>query len=331
MFSVVIPLYNKAHIIIRTLTAVLTQTFSEFEVVIVNDGSTDNSLEIISKIASGDARIRIINQVNQGVSVARNTGVKSANYDYIAFLDADDEWLPGYLQKMREAIQQFPDAVIWGCPSWHRNIMDGEAGNASLNRYRNKIQIARYFENPQAMPHISATVVAKIALMQIDGGDAFPPGMKCCEDWSCFNRLAFLGDFVYVGFALAIKNNGVQGQITGLSNAERTNLIEHIVNFYNLTQAFSLSQQAKTDKAELFEIFFRYDLRQRIICALKEKDYALVNYLFDNLSQESLDQLSGFEKRLYQNQTLNFIAKLYIYATKLIWRAHGFPIVGKPD
>ena len=92
--SVIIPLFNKGFIISETLESVLVQTFTDFEIVIVNDGSTDGCVQKIKDYTS-DTRIRIINQKNQGVSVARNIGVYHAKYEYIAFLDGDDEWLPG--------------------------------------------------------------------------------------------------------------------------------------------------------------------------------------------------------------------------------------------
>ena len=90
MISVVIPLYNKEKQIKRTLQSVLTQTFQDFEIVIVNDGSTDNSTIEVEKIK--DSRIRLIHQENAGVSAARNKGIEEAKYELIAFLDADDEW-----------------------------------------------------------------------------------------------------------------------------------------------------------------------------------------------------------------------------------------------
>ena len=325
MLTVVIPLYNKAHIIIRTLASVLTQTYKEFEVIIVNDGSTDGSMEVIRNFTS-DARIQIINQENQGVSAARNKGVVSSKYDYIAFLDADDEWLPGFLEKIKEAIELFPNAGMYGCPSWHRNILTGQAGNATLNRYKNKIQIVEYFENPQTMPHTSAMVVSKKFFNMIDNGNGFPIGMKLCEDWSCFNRMAFLGPFVYVGFPLGIRNNGVVGQITDQTKEERFKLMQHIVDFLNLTYNFSLKYP---DKNQLFKIFFRYDLRHRILCALRENDYATIQFLLDGLNKEPLNELHRFEIKMYKIRILYIAAKLYIYITKLIWRLHGFPVVGK--
>lgn len=93
MISVIIPLYNKAHTIVNTLNTVLNQTYHDFEVVIVNDGSTDNGVEVI-KQNFNDLRIRIINQKNAGVSAARNRGIQESRGKWISFLDADDEWMP---------------------------------------------------------------------------------------------------------------------------------------------------------------------------------------------------------------------------------------------
>ena len=96
MISVVIPLYNKEKQVAHTLQSVLRQTFQDFEIVIVDDGSTDHSVEEVEKVR--DTRIRLVHQQNAGVSAARNRGISEAKYDLIAFLDADDEWKPEYLE-----------------------------------------------------------------------------------------------------------------------------------------------------------------------------------------------------------------------------------------
>src|SRR5690554_5521626 len=97
MFSVVIPLYNKELSISNTIQSVLDQTFQNFEIVIVNDGSTDNSVKEVEKF--DDKRIRLIHQENQGVSAARNRGIKEARYEWIAFLDGDDLWEKEHLEE----------------------------------------------------------------------------------------------------------------------------------------------------------------------------------------------------------------------------------------
>ena len=94
--SVVIPLYNKAPYIDRALRSVLAQTFQDFEVIIVDDGSTDGGAKIVK--STTDKRIKLIQQKNSGVSAARNRGIQESKSKLIAFLDADDEWKSRFLE-----------------------------------------------------------------------------------------------------------------------------------------------------------------------------------------------------------------------------------------
>ncbi len=106
--SVVIPLYNKGMHIARALNSVLAQTFQDFEVIVVDDGSTDDGAEIVRKY--DDSRIQLIEQENQGVSAARNRGIKAAQAELIAFLDADDEWLLNHLEVIERLKSKWPEA-----------------------------------------------------------------------------------------------------------------------------------------------------------------------------------------------------------------------------
>ena len=118
MFSVVIPLYNKELSVRNTINSVLDQTFKEFEIVIVNDGSTDNSLEIVQQFK--DDRIRIIDKANGGVSSARNRGIKEAKYEWITFLDADDLWEDNHLQILNDMIADYRHCKVF-CTSYIRS------------------------------------------------------------------------------------------------------------------------------------------------------------------------------------------------------------------
>lgn len=106
MISVVIPLYNKEASIEQSLKSVLSQSYDDFEVVIVDDGSTDASVSIVESI--NDPRLRLIKQENGGPSKARNTGVQNARGEWIVFLDADDEFLPNALKMFAETIKANP-------------------------------------------------------------------------------------------------------------------------------------------------------------------------------------------------------------------------------
>ena len=111
MISVVIPLYNKEASISQSLQSVLSQEYDDFEVVIVDDGSTDGSVSIVE--AMNNPRIRLIKQENGGPSRARNTGVKNAKGEWILFLDADDEMLPGAFELFSEKIQKHTDVDMF--------------------------------------------------------------------------------------------------------------------------------------------------------------------------------------------------------------------------
>lgn len=129
MISVIIPLYNKEAIIERTLRSVLSQDYDDYEVVIVDDGSTDNSLEICKhelprichELSKKIDIVSIIQQENGGPSKARNTGVKHAKGEWIVFLDADDELTEGALQYFHDITKQYPDADIIDCGGYIRN------------------------------------------------------------------------------------------------------------------------------------------------------------------------------------------------------------------
>lgn len=113
--SVVIPLFNKAPHIKRTLDSILTQTIQDFEIIVVDDGSTDQGPNVVRRIH--DKRISLIQQANAGVSAARNSGIREAKADLIAFLDADDEWRPQFLETILRLAREFPDAGAYATAS----------------------------------------------------------------------------------------------------------------------------------------------------------------------------------------------------------------------
>ena len=317
MFSVVIPLYNKAHTIINTLKSALNQTFVDFEIVIVDDGSADNGLEVIKQFTN-DERIRIISQKNQGVSAARNNGIIHAKYEYIALLDGDDEWEMSFLEQMKRAIEKFPDAGFYGASSWHRDISTGEQSCHILPKYKGKISKVEYLSDVFSLTHTSAMVLSRKHFLQIDSnGEGFPVGMKVCEDWACFYRLSFIAEFVFIGLPLGIRNLNVEGQVTGISEDETFALMIHVVDFYNIS--FESWKKSKLRK-RIYPRFLKYDLRARIIYSLRMKDYKTLKYLLAGLSNDILNRFSDIELSLYKNEKYNLVSKLYILITKIVWK-----------
>jgi Glycosyltransferases involved in cell wall biogenesis len=203
MISIVIPLYNKEKQIQNTLKSVFNQTFQDFEIVIVNDGSTDHSVEVVKQI--NNSRIRLIEQTNQGVSAARNTGIKEAKYDYIALVDADDEWKPTYLETQLDLINSFPECSVFACAYEFRR------GEKTIQLILNRIPfegekgiLSNYFEVASCShPPLwtSAVVAKKEAFLSIGG---FPVGIKSGEDLLTWARLA-----VKYKIAYSLKNLAV--------------------------------------------------------------------------------------------------------------------------
>lgn len=117
--SVIIPLYNKEQVVNNTIQSVLNQSFTNFELIVVNDGSTDNSVEVVKSIK--DERITIVNQENGGPGKARNTGVAHSHGEWILFVDADDELLPDALFNYYLTISEIKDTSFVACPFYFNN------------------------------------------------------------------------------------------------------------------------------------------------------------------------------------------------------------------
>ncbi len=145
-FSVVIPLFNKENFIATTIKSVLSQTFIDFEIIIVEDCSIDSSKKIASQFVSDNIKI-VQHEKNKGLSASRNTGIRNANSDYIVFLDADDEMKTTYLEKIVSLIQNFPEASIFA--SNYEELFEKEksiATELSLTKFEKDGIINDFFE-----------------------------------------------------------------------------------------------------------------------------------------------------------------------------------------
>lgn len=204
MISVVIPLYNKERQIANTLQSVLRQTFQTFEIVIVNDGSTDDSVNVAQDVE--DDRIRIISQSNAGVSAARNRGIAEARYDLIAFLDADDEWKPTYLETQYNLYCKYPDCSVFACNYEFRNA-DGRVTPTILRKLPFAGEdgvLDNYFEVASCShpPISSISVMTRKSALESVGG--FPLGIRSGEDLLTWARLAVAGKIAFSKKSLAV-------------------------------------------------------------------------------------------------------------------------------
>ncbi|QIP13906.1 glycosyltransferase family 2 protein [Spirosoma aureum] len=226
MFSVVIPLYNKASYVEKAVESVLCQTFSDFELIVVNDGSTDSSVEKLARFT--DDRLKLINQSNTGVSGARNKGVKHARFDYIAFLDADDWWHERFLEEMNALITQFSDAGLYG--SNYFVVKNGVNTPAQVGveagfemGYINYFKVyARTFWVPL---NCSFVVVKKSVFEQEKG---FNEHLRFGEDLDLWIRIALTHKVGYVNKFLANSNQDAETTNRALGTDKFWNKKEHV-------------------------------------------------------------------------------------------------------
>jgi glycosyltransferase involved in cell wall biosynthesis len=196
-FSIVIPLYNKEATVERAIRSALNQTVQDFEILVVNDGSTDNGPNVVKAI--GDLRIRLIHQENQGVSAARNRGIIEAKHNLIAFLDADDEWLSTFLETIIWLYHKYPTCKVFGtkyyflAPNGQQRlaIIKGLPAGFTEGIVANYFEIAVRSDPPLWSSAIS---VDKKAILEIGG---FPVGIASGEDLLTWARLAMRYDIAY--------------------------------------------------------------------------------------------------------------------------------------
>ena len=305
MISVVIPLYNKQNSIINTLQSVLNQTYRDFEVVVVDDGSTDGSVGEVEKFA--DSRIRLVRQNNAGVSAARNRGIEEARGEYVAFLDADDEWNPEYLATQYLLAEKYPECDVFACNYEFRNA----EGNVKPTIVR-KLPfggedgvLSNYFEVASCShPPLwtSAVMVRKSAIQAVGG---FPVGIKSGEDLLTWARLAVRNSIAFVTRPMAIflfderifdaeqrrrvpeSTDFVGNELARLyeTNSQTIGLRQYVGMWHKMRARIFLSKHCRKEGIMECVYSMRYALTLKILIflLLAFMPYALIDYVFKKL------------------------------------------------
>ena len=227
MFSVIIPLYNKAPYVAKAIESVLGQTYRDFEVIVIDDGSTDQSLEVAKTFENKS--ITIISQPNSGVSTARNNGVKLAKHPYICFLDADDWWHPTFLEEMKRLITDFPDAGIYG--SGYYIVKNGQERIAPIGVpqgfERGIIDYCEVYAKTLCMPLTSISVV--IPKHIFDEEEGFKSQLKFGEDFDLWIRIALKHKVILVNKPLAYYNQDVDVNNRGVAVHKTYSPVNHFI------------------------------------------------------------------------------------------------------
>lgn len=216
--SVITPTYQSAHTLPRAIRSVQSQTFRNWEMIIVDDGSTDNTREVVESLAQVDSRIKYIFQENQGQAVARNRAVEVASGKYVAFLDADDEWKPKKLTTQLEIFEKVPDVKIIFTDSMNTNLVDNTSDTFS-DQHKTTLESLKM---ETALPdfciivddqlritiHKSNFIHTSSVMMLLtvfQGVNGFNPLCRGTEDHDLWVRLAVNHHFGYLRLVSAIR------------------------------------------------------------------------------------------------------------------------------
>ena len=215
-FSIIVPLYNKAPYVRRALESITSQTFKDWECIIVDDGSTDESLSIVQEVKSkepGAESIHIMHQKNAGVATARNNGVAACHGECVCFLDADDWWEPTFLEEMDRLIAEYPDAGIYA--SNYIYYKPGKT-HVALSLLRGYINYPEAYLQSGSMPvWTGATCMPRKVFDEMGG---FPMGIKLGEDFLLWAKTALHYPVVFSEKPLAYYNNDVPASLRATRN-----------------------------------------------------------------------------------------------------------------
>lgn len=210
--SVIIPTCNRGWILKEAIDSVLSQDFKDFELIVVDDGSTDNTKEIL---ASYRGRIKTIMQENKGVSAARNKGIVSSSGSYIAFLDSDDKWLPGKLETQLEFFKNNPDALI--CQTEEMWVRNGRRVNPGK---RHKKVSGFFFEKSLELCMVSpSAVMMKRELFNTSG--LFDETLPACEDYDMWLRINCRYPIYLIDVPLIVKRGGHEDQLSRMHSLDK--------------------------------------------------------------------------------------------------------------
>lgn len=227
MISVVIPAYNSSQTIRKCVESVLNQSREDLidEIIVVNDGSTDDTVSIVEELEKSDKRIILITKENGGVSTARNAGIKTAKSEWVALLDSDDVWLPKKIEEQWKQIQLHPEIKFIGCNRNKEDVHIGTKVNNSLYKLNVKQLLIKMW------PHTSTALIKRKVFEKVG---LFNEGMRYAEDGEMWNRIAIHYSLYYIPVSYEIAGgNKLQFGESGLS-ANLKGMYEG--NVYNIKQ-----------------------------------------------------------------------------------------------
>lgn len=295
-FSIIMPLYNKAPYVRKAVESIIGQTYRGWELVVVDDGSTDDSGEVVKDF--DDDRIRLIRQENAGVGAARNRGVAETTAPYICFLDADDWWEPTFLEEMAGLIERHPNAGIYGTGYWI--VKNGKKRLAPIGVEKGftegEINYCQVYAKTLCMPLTSISVCMPRTVFKEMGG--FPIGIKLGEDFVLWIHIALKHKVILLNKPLGNYNQDVDVAFRGTHHLHEPEV--HML--WNLTDLDPL-EKTNSDYKQLIDNLRTYNLQSYLL------DSCYREAARNELSKVDWDRQPANIRRLYRMP----IVLIYIY------------------
>lgn len=275
-FSIIIPVFNKELFVSNTLKSVLSQTFSDFEIIIVNDGSTDGSEEII--LTMQDERIRYFYKENEGVAIARNFGILQSKAAFVCFLDADDYWYPTFLEVMYSYILKFPEQSVFACAIEIETQKNTFPAQYSITK-KDTFKIVNFFEASQKESVLWTSSVA-VRKAVFDKVGCFDITIKKGEDTELWIRIGLEYSVVFVW------------QILARYVFDNKSISRNSAYFF---EKYTFQKHANEEKKNpLMKKFMDLNRFSAVIKCHLNGDYKTAEEIYKDISQKNLN----FKKRI---------------------------------
>ena len=327
LISIVIPVYNVKNYLENCLDSVLNQTYKNIEIILVNDGSTDESNEICKKYAKIDKRISLINKENGGLSDARNVGVKSSKGDFITFIDSDDEVDVSYVEYLYDLCKEF-NADIASCS--HKVLKN----HNEINQVSKGESYRKYFNPENALDEmlcdkaISIAAWAKLYKKRLFDSISFPVG-KICEDNGTTYKLILNSNGVAVGNSVNYYYFKRKNSIMTINfNFKKKDLI--FLTDIMCDEIFQIYPELK-DSLEKKKIESRFSLLRQIECSnnplvYKELEKEVISYILERKKEilvnpkTNIREKAGLLSLLMGKKTFKFTWNVYSFIKYRNWR-----------
>jgi glycosyltransferase involved in cell wall biosynthesis len=305
-FSVVIPLYNKGPHIDRCISSVINQTNKNFEIIVVDDGSTDGGLIHLEKYS--DPRLKTYRKENGGAASARNYAISKSSGDYIAFLDADDEWSDEHLESLASLHTLAPSAIYLG--TGYQKVSNGvvvkkvQLDESEEGRVINDYMKA--FSKTMPLSHSSSTAIRKDLLLSIGG---FPCEPRYFEDWNVWLKVAMLGSVAYSSKITAtLHMDAVNRSYNDYTALNRLSALQYL--------AGSLEKFSNNSNVIIhnYNVVIENALEDYLKGCILEKQWQII----DKIKYGRLSKYLDFRQRIFYLSRLNRVLRVaYFFKVKV--------------